>query len=204
TRDQVEEFTSVLRSRRFLVHAGAGGQRPDEMSPLLAGIPRIPRGAVYESTPEAVTIYTRAGEALKLDPVTAQLFGRCDGEKTLGQVIGDAGPRALPALLRLEQADGAALKILAKPASQGGVQLNPAAESTMPYPEIPDARAYAAGGPAPEQKADEQLTFASLFAEPHPSLGGRTYERALAEELARRGMRAKAPRVCALGVDLAK
>src|SRR5438067_4857879 len=199
TRDQVDEFTSVLRSRRFLVHAGAGGQRPDEMSPLLAGIPRIPRGAVYESTPEGVTIYTRAGEALKLDPVTAQLFGRCDGEKTLGQVLGDAGPQALPALLRLAQADVAALKILAKPASQGGVQLNPAAESTMPYPEIPDPKAYAAGGPAPEQKKEEEQTFASLFAEPHPSLRGRTYAKAIADELARRGA---GKRALALGLDL--
>ena len=103
------------------------------------------------------------------------------------------------ALLRLAQADVAALKILAKPASQGGVQLNPAAESTMPYPEIPDARAYAAGGPAPEQKKEEEQTFASLFAEPHPSLRGRTYAKAIADELARRGA---GKRVLALGLDL--
>src|SRR2546430_11851290 len=111
------------------------------MSPVLAGIPRVPRAAVYERSDEGFTIYTRAGEALKLDPSTASLFLRCDGEHSLGQVLGDAGPQALPGLLRLARADVAALKILAKPASQGGVHLNPAAESTMPYPEIPDPRA---------------------------------------------------------------
>ncbi|MCA1828821.1 MAG: hypothetical protein LC689_18005 [Myxococcales bacterium] len=199
SRDQLQEFTSILRSRRFLVHAGAGGQRPDEMSPLLAGIPRIPRATVFERTPDGIVIYTRAGEELKLDPVTSKLFARCDGEKTLGQVLGDAGPQALPDLLRLARADVAALKILAKPASQGGVQLNPAAESTMPYPEIPDPRRFAAGGPAPEQKKEEEQTFASLFAESHPSLRGRTYAQALADELYRRGA---GKRVLALGIDL--
>ncbi|MGZ6144099.1 MAG: hypothetical protein ACXWLM_12230 [Myxococcales bacterium] len=201
SRDQVEEFTSVLRSRRFLVHAGAGGQRPDEMSPLLAGVPRIPRATVYERTPEGVTLYTRAGEALKLDPITAALFARCDGEKTLGQVLGDAGPQALEPLLRLARADVAALKILAKPASQGGVQLNPAAESTMPYPEIPDPKAYAAGGPPPGQKKEEEQTFASLFAQPHPSLRGRTYAQAILDELTRRLGRAP-NKMLALGLDL--
>lgn len=198
-REQVEEFTSILRSRRFLVAAGSGGQRPDEMSPLLAGIPRIPRATVFERTPDGITIYTRSGEALKLDPVTANLFARCDGEKTLGQVLGDAGPQALPALLRLARADVAALKILAKPVSQGGVQLNPAAESTMPYPEIPDPKAYAAGAPGPETKGEESQTFASLFAESHPSLRGRTYAQALAHEIVRRGA---GKRVLALGVEL--
>ena len=92
---------------------------------------------------------------------------------------------ALPQLLRLAKADVAAIKILAKPASQGGVQLNPAAESTMPYPEIPDARAYAKGGPAPELKADEEPTLASLFAAPHKSLAGRTYAQAVVDEIER-------------------
>jgi hypothetical protein len=198
-KDQIEEFTSILRSRRFLVQAGARGKRPDEMSPLLAGVPRVPRAAVFERTPDGITIYTRAGEALKLDPATAPLFARCDGEKTLGQVLGDAGPQALPELLRLARADVAALKLLARSASQGGVQLNPAAESTMPYPEIPDPKAYAAGGPAPDQKNEEQHTFASLFAEPHPALRGRTYAQAIRDELVRRGA---GKRVLALGVDL--
>jgi SAM-dependent methyltransferase len=206
TKDQVQEFCGVLRSRRFLVHAGAGGRHPDEMSPLLAGIPRIPRATVYEETGDGITIYTRAGEALKLDPVTVQLFSRCNGEKSLGQVLGDAGPQALPALLRLARADVAALKILAKPASQGGVQLNPAAESTMPYPELPDARAYAKGGPAPQPKAEDETTFASLFAEPHKCLGGKSYAQALADELNRRGafkeVRGRPARALSLGIDL--
>src|SRR5437763_7128393 len=34
TSDQAQEFAAVLRSRRFLVTAGAGGRHPDEMSPL--------------------------------------------------------------------------------------------------------------------------------------------------------------------------
>lgn len=159
SKDQAQEFSGILRSRRFLVHAGSGGRHPDEMSPLLAGVPRIPRATVYQRSGDRITVYTRAGEALELGPVTAQLFLRCDGEKTLGQVLGDAGPQALPDLLRLAGADVAALKILAKPVSQGGVQLNPAAESTMPYPELPDARAYAKGGAAPPPRGGGRGDF---------------------------------------------
>ena len=203
-REQVQEFAAVLRSRRFLVVAGSGGARPDEFSPLLAGIPRIPRATVFERTPEGATLYTRSGEALKLEPQTAQLFLRCDGEKSLGQVLGDAGPQAIPRLLELARAETAALKILAKPASQGGVQLNPAAESTMPYPRLEDPRAYAAGGPPPPQKEEEAQTLASLFAEPHPALRGRTYAQAMAAELTRRGKIEPGSRVLALGIALEK
>lgn len=205
TAEQVREFTGVLRSRRFLVAAGAGGRHPDEMSPLLAGIPRIPRVAIFEWQGEAVTVYTRAGLAMKLDETTAKLFARCDGEKTLGQVLGDAGPQAIPELLRLARADVAALKILAKPVSQGGVQLNPAAESTMPHPEIPDPKAFAKGGPGPEQKIEEDPPLASLFGKPHKSLGGKTYAQAVADELERRGafkaVRGRPARVLSLGLD---
>jgi len=171
--DQAREFTGILRARRFLVQT-TGQRRPDEMSPLLAGFPRVPRGAVFQRKDEEVAVYTRAGKALPLDAVTSRLFLRCNGERSLGQVLADAGSTALEPLLRLARADVAALKILAKPVSQGGVQLNAAAESTMPYPEIPDVRLYAVGGPAPTAKIDEDATFASLFAAPHPSLGGRT------------------------------
>jgi len=201
--EQAREFASILRSRRFLVQAGQG--QPDEMAPLLVGFPRLPRAAVFERRGEEVTLYTRAGSALPLDPVTARLFLRCDGERSLGQVLADAGPKALESLLRLARADVAAFKILPKPVSQGGVQLNPAAESTMPYPEIPDPRAFAAGGPAPEQGLDEETTFASLFSAPHPSLAGRTYAQAIAGELRRRGaFRQGAPpfRVLSLGLAL--
>ena len=201
TAEQVDEFTSILRARRFLLLAGSHGERPDEMSPLLAGVPRIPRATVYEVAPDGITIYTRAGAALKLDAALSQLFARCDGEKTLGQVLGDAGPQALPQLLALARAEIAALKILAKPASQGGVQLNPAAESTMPYPAIPDPRAYVKGGPAPQITADEDATFASLFAQPHPALRGLDYAQAVAVELHRRGVKPGA-RVLSLGLDL--
>jgi len=106
--------------------------------------------------------------------------------------------------LRLARADVAALKVLAKPVSQGGVQLNPAAESTMPYPEISDPRLYAAGAPPPQQRIEQELTFASLFHDPHPSLGGRTYAQAMAEELRRQGA-FKTPqpwRVLSLGLQL--
>src|SRR5207244_11713187 len=41
--------------------------------------------------------------------------------------------------------------------------------------------------PDPNAKMDEVSTFASLFAPPHPSLGGRTYAQAMADELRRRG-----------------
>jgi hypothetical protein len=201
--EQAQEFTGILRSRRFLV-ATSGQRRPDEMSPLLAGYPRVPRGAVFERVGEGVTLYTRAGEAIPLDATTARLFLRCDGERSLGQVLADAGPQALEPLLRLARADVAALKILAKPVSQGGVQLNPAAESTMPHPEIPDPRAFAAGGPPPEQKLEHEPTFASLLADPHPSLGGRTYSQAMADELRRRGAFSGSPpfRVVCVGVPL--
>jgi hypothetical protein len=199
--EQAEEFTSILRSRRFLVQT-SGQYRPDEMSPLLAGFPRVPRAAVFERRGEEVTLYTRAGTPLPLDAVTARLFLHCDGERSLGQALGDAGPQALDSLLRLARADVAALKILPKPVSQGGVQLNPAAESTMPYPEIPDARLYAAGGPAPAQKAEDETTFASLFAASHPSLGGRTYPQALAAELRRRGAFQGTPPFRALSLGL--
>src|SRR5437660_4344933 len=171
--DQAREFTGILRARRFLVQT-SGQRRPDETSPLLAGFPRVPRGAVFERNGKGVIVCTRAGTALPLDEMTSRLFLRCDGERSLGQVLGDAGYAALEALLRLARADVAALKILAKPVSQGGVQLNAAAESTMPYPEIPDVRLYAVGGPPPQPKLEEEPTFASLFAAPHPSLGGRT------------------------------
>jgi hypothetical protein len=201
--DQIHDFVAILRSRRFLVSAGSGEHPVDEISPLLAGIPRAPRSAVFERTDKGVTLYTRAGEALPLDATTASLFLRCDGERSLGQVLSDAGPRALPPLLRLAQPDVAALKILARPVSRGGLQLNPAAESTMPYPEIPDPRAYARGAGAPEQGAQEEPTFASLFAEPHPSLGGRTYGQALLDELARRGAFERSRRLLELHVKSA-
>jgi len=203
--EQAEEYVGILRARRFLVQAGSQ-RRPDEMTPLLAGYPRVPRAAVFERNGETVTVYTRAGSAIELDARTGRLFLRCDGERSLGQVLDDAGPQALAALLRLARADVAALKILAKPVSQGGVQLNPAAESTMPYPEIPDPRLYAAGAPPPQQKLEEEATFASLFRDPHPSLGGRTYAQALGEELRRRGAfqgQGKAPfEVLSLGLVL--
>jgi len=198
---QAEEFVGILRARRFLVQTGSQ-RRLDEMAPLLAGFPRIPRAAVFERG-DRVTLYTRAGVAIELDPLTSRLFLRCDGERSLGQVLGDSGPQALGALLRLARADVAALKILAKPVSQGGVQLNPAAESTMPYPEIPDVRLYAAGGPAPQQKVAEEATFASLFQDPHPSLDGQTYAQALASELRRRGAFAGSPPFQVLSLGLA-
>jgi len=201
SREQEEEFVGILRARRFLVQAGSQ-RRPDEMAPLLAGFPRIPRAAVFERG-DTVTLYTRAGTALGLDPLTSGLFLRCDGERSLGQVLGDAGPQALGAFLRLARADVAALKILAKPVSQGGVQLNPAAESTMPYPEINDVRLYAAGAPAPQQRMAEEATFASLFQAPHPSLEGRTYAQAMANELRRRGAFAGSPPFQVLSLGLA-
>src|SRR3954471_9997649 len=77
-KEQLEEFIGILRSRRILVVAGTGGRAVDEYSPLLAGIPRIPRAAVYEETDQGVTLYTRSGDALALDPTTATLFRRCD------------------------------------------------------------------------------------------------------------------------------
>jgi SAM-dependent methyltransferase len=187
SKDQVLEFAGILRSRRFLVLAAPGERSVDELSPLLAGFPRVPRATVFERTPEGIVLYTRMGQAVKLDPITSQLFARCDGERSLGQVLGDAGPQALPQLLSLAQADKAALKILAKPVSQGGVQLNPAADSTMPHPQLPDARAYANGAPAPQVAPEPESTLASLFETPHPSLGGKTYARAVSRELERRG-----------------
>src|SRR5205823_5625244 len=86
----------------------SGQQRPDEMSPLLAGFPRVPRGAVFERNGKGAIVYTRAGTALPLDEMTSRLFLRCDGERSLGQVLGDAGYAALEALLRLARAGVAA------------------------------------------------------------------------------------------------
>jgi len=190
TREQVEEFVPVLRSRRFLVTAPPAGQTVDEYSPLLAGHPRVPRNAVFHRRGDRVTVYGR-GTPMELDARTAALFLRCDGERTLGQVLGDAGPGALPPLFRLAQADVAALKILAKAVSHGGVALNPAAESTMPYPELADPRAYAAGDTAPGElgagQVDGERTLAHLFRDPHPALKGRTFATALASGLVRRG-----------------
>jgi len=193
-RELVEEFVPVLRSRRFLVASAPRGQSIDEYSPLLAGYPRVPRNAVFHRRGNQVTVYGR-GTPMELDARTASLFLRCDGERTLGQVLGDAGPAALPPLLRLARADVAALKILAKAVSHGGVALNPAAESTMPYPELADARAYAAGDPpraggsdrAAAEPEEHETTLAHLFRAPHPALKGRTFGAALAEGLLRRG-----------------
>jgi SAM-dependent methyltransferase len=190
TPEQVEEFVPILRSRRFLVAAAPTGQSADEYSPLLAGHPRVPRSAVFHRRGERVTIYGR-GTPMELDGRTAALFLRCDGERTLGQVLGDAGPAALPPLLRLARADVAALKVLAKAVSHGGVALNPAAESTMPYPELADPRAYAAGDAAAGELGAGQLdgepTLSHLFRDPHPALKGRTFATALADGLVRRG-----------------
>ena len=222
--EQVREFVPVLRSRRFLLAAPAGGQTVDEYTALLPGVPRIPRNAVFHRRGERVTLYGR-GTPLELDERTAALFLRCDGERTLGQVLGDAGPAALPSLLRLARADVAALKVLARPVSQGGVALNPAAESTMPYPEIPDPRDYAAGGPAPGPRHDDlrahhegaiggaeaqleerETTLAHLFREPHAALKGRTFGAALAQGLLQRGalreVKGRAARVLEVGGGL--
>jgi hypothetical protein len=194
SREQVEEFVPVLRSRRFIVTAGQGGQTVDEYSPLLAGYPRVPRNAVFHRGADRVTVYGR-GTPMELNARTAGLFLRCDGERTLGQVLGDAGPAALPPLLRLARADVAALKVLAKAVSHGGVALNPAAESTMPYPELADPKAYAAGDPPQAGGSDRdvagpdehEITLAHLFRAPHPALKGRSFGSALADGLLRRG-----------------
>src|SRR5437899_1012984 len=207
TREQVEEFVPVLRSRRFLVASGTAGQTVDEYTPLLEGYPNVPRGAVFRRRGAQVTVYGR-GTPMELDARTAELFLRCDGERTLGQVLGDAGPAALPPLLRLARADVAALKILAKPVSHGGVALNPAAESTMPYPELADPRAYAAGGVAGGGELsggnlDGEPTLAHLFRDPHPALKGRSFGSALANGLVRRGalqqVKGKPARVLVVG-----
>src|SRR5216684_3277036 len=192
-RELVEEFVPVLRSRRFLVASAPRVQSVDEYSPLLAGYPRVPRNAVFHRRGNQVTVYGR-GTPMELDARTALLFLRCDGERTLGQVLGDAGPAALPPLLRLARADVAALKVLAKAVSHGGVALNPAAESTMPYPELADPKAYAAGDPPQTGGPDgdiagpdeHEITLAHLFRAPHPSLKGRTFGAALADGLLRR------------------
>jgi len=83
------------------------------------------------------------------------------------------------------------------------VQLNPAAESTMPYPEIPDARLYAAGDPAPVAEDGGGGDVCLLFQEPHPSLEGRTYAQAMASELRRRGAFAGSPPFQVLSLGLA-
>lgn len=208
----VEQYVDILRSRRFLVVSPSRGN-PDETSPLLQGFPRVPRGAIFHHAegqgpddPPRITVYGRDGQKLVLDPVTARLFDRCNGERTLGQVLADAGPDAIDPLLRLARADFAAIKILAKKVSEGGVRLNPAADSTMPYPEIPDVRAFAAGadgpGPAPgdlrayhtraiadaeAQFEEKETTLSHLFHDPHPSLRGRTWGAALADGLLFKG-----------------
>jgi len=61
--EQANEYVGILRARRFLVPAGAGG-RADEMAALLAGFPRVPRAAVFRRDGESVTVYTRAGTAI--------------------------------------------------------------------------------------------------------------------------------------------
>jgi len=104
--EQAREFVGILRARRYLVQTAAD-RRPDEMSPLLAGFPRVPRNTVFERDGDQVTLYTRARKAVALDPTTARLFLRCDGERSLGQVLGDAGPGALNDLLRLARAANA-------------------------------------------------------------------------------------------------
>ena len=200
-----EEFITTLRARRYLITAGV-----DETASLLIGIPYVPRGAVFlrEERPDgtvAIRIWGRTGE-IALDPKTAALFDRCNGERTLGQVLGDAGPQAILPLLRLARADLAVLKILAKAVSKGGLTLQPAAESTMPFPELPDVKAYVLGAAAPgadpgdlrayhqahlddadTQFDEKETTLSHLFREPHSSLKGRTFGAALAAGLLDRG-----------------
>ena len=200
-----EEFITTLRARRYLVTAGV-----EETASLLIGVPYVPRGAVFlrqerPGAPNLIRVWGRNGEVM-LDAKTAALFDRCNGERTLGQVLGDAGPSAIVPLLRLARADVAALKILAKPVSKGGLTLQPAAESTMPYPEIADPKAFAAGAAGPgadpgdlrayhqshiadaEAQFDEkETTLSHLFRAPHAALKGRTFGAALAAGLLDRG-----------------
>ena len=219
-----EEFITTLRARRYLLTAGV-----DETASLLIGIPYVPRGAVFlrEERPDGtigIRIWGRSGE-VALDARTAALFDRCNGERTLGQVLGDAGPQAILPLLRLARADVAALKILAKAVTKGGLTLQPAAESTMPFPEVPDAKAYAAGGAAPgadpgdlsayhqshiadadAQFDEKETTLSHLFREPHASLKGRTFGAALAAGLLDRGAlkasKGRPPRLLEVGGGL--
>src|SRR3954464_3718587 len=59
-RDQAEEFTGVLRARRYLIQP-----HTDEMAALLPGFPRVPRAAVFERRDrDRVTVYTRSGGAI--------------------------------------------------------------------------------------------------------------------------------------------
>ena len=205
-----EEFITTLRARRYLVSAGV-----EETASLLIGIPYVPRSAVFlrqerPGAPNLIRIWGRNGEVV-LDEKTAALFDRCNGERTLGQVLGDAGPSAILPLLRLAKADVAAIKILAKAVSKGGLTLQPAAESTMPYPEIADPKAFAAGGAGPGVEAGDlrayhqshvaggdaqfdqkETTLSHLFREPHVGLKGRSFGAALAAGLLDRGALAKA------------
>src|SRR5439155_1516149 len=188
-------FARTLVERRGLEEEGAP---PFD---LARHRPYVPRHAVYERHGDDVVVYGRA--AAVTVPRAARPLARADGTRPLGELA----PRSRwPALLRLCEADLAALKLL--PPGQG---IPSWAESTMPWPAV-DPHAWSAGMPlrstgaaAPDpgdlaayhdhitdaaaQFDDTETTLSHLFREPHRALGGATFGARLAEALVRRGVR---------------
>jgi len=192
-------FSEVLRRRGYLVEPGA-----DELAPLQAWHPAVPRATVFERDGDRVVVHVRGG-SISLHGEFAGAFLACDGRRRLKDVL--RGRDGLAAgLLRLCRADAAALKLLPVQSGPGGP---PWAESTMPFPEVDpytwqpralDLRAYHEDGirDAAEQFDERETTLSHLFRHPHEALSGRTFARALADALRAEGL-GDSPRVVEVG-----
>lgn len=192
-RAKCEEFAAILRARGLLVREGA-----DERATLLGRYPcASPLAVGYRHDDGTLELYGRNGESHAVD---AALFDRCDGRRTLAEVL--AGRDAAP-ILALAAPAFAALKLLPAPA----IPEPPASvATTMPWPRIdPDrflrgSAAIVDPGDLPRYHAEEitdatrqfeenETTLSHLFRDPHPSLGDRTFGEALAAGLREHGAR---------------
>lgn len=200
SRADARRYTHLLAGRLFLVPDGgreeaALRQLYPVVSPLFVAYPRVDGG---------LDAYDRDGEAHPLSPETDALLARCDGTRTLAELLDAASARPL---WPLATARFAALKLL--PAPRFG-PLPGSVRSTMPWPELADPDRFAREGPtgprpdelsryhleaiasADRQFEEVETTLSHLFRHPHPALQGRTFGAALADALRERGV---SPRV---------
>jgi SAM-dependent methyltransferase len=195
SRDDATSFARILSTRGFLVPDGR-----DEQRVALARYPVVSPHAVWFTRDDGgLDVYDRFGRAHPIGPETAAILARCDGHRTLAEALAGGDPEPLFALARPTLA---VVKLLAVPAIPAPP---PSAASTMPWPELADPEAYAAGAAPPrdphdlrryhEEAIDDaelqfeeiETTLSHLFRDPHPSLDGRTFGEALADGLRERG-----------------
>ena len=199
---EIRKFCDVLLERSILEEESV-----DPFERLGSRRPYVPRLAVFERIGEDAMVYGRS-TAIRLDG-GARLLSAADGRRTLAELL----PRARwPGLLRLCEADFAALKLL--PPGSGVPRW---ADSTMPWPEVTarglldgdaphdpgDLHRYHAAIDDPAAQFEEtETTLSHLFRDPHPSLGGQTFGARLASGLLARGVPSSGARIVEVGGGL--